>query len=258
MSTKINFVINQKWYAHQLVGFLDRESYFYPSVSPNIYDDHKSLKTELEELKDYNSYPNTISKYLNQYYKNHDHEIKDYLKSISKTWNEKWPEIKTQLSEEIESDWQGIKDITCYIGVACVYPRYLDTNELAILYLDSIEFTESVILHEVTHFIYAKKWLDTFPNDSLDDLEAPHPFWHLSEIMMIVINDNQRFNHLVPLASKSYYSKEYDNSINLGSKISIMTHFKNTYSNYKKQGKSFSQFLKYARKEIQKNKTLDF
>jgi len=213
-----------------LNSFLNPKNYFYNDLSRNIFKDHPILKRGSLQRQ----------KYISDYYAENEERIGEYLNKINENWQCKWDDIKRILSIILHSSWDGIDKIYCNIGISRIYPRDIKRHSLSICYLDSIEDSEAVILHEVTHFLYVKKWLELFPNDDYDSFEAPNKFWHLSEIVAPIIDGDERFKKLVPKAVVQSYP-QYDN---------IFSKFKKSYL----ESKTIEDYLKFARKEMLKIK----
>jgi hypothetical protein len=210
--------------------FLNPTNYFYKELSKDIYKDHPILKGGASQRQ----------KYIEDYYKKNNGKIDEYLDKINTNWQRKWNEIENTLSKIFHTSWEGIDEIFCNVGVARIYPRDIKKNSLSISYLDPIEDSEATILHEVTHLLYFKKWHELFPNDSHNSFEAPHKFWHLSEIVTPIIDSDKRLKNLVPNAVTQSYP-QYDN---------VFDEFKENYLRFK----NVEDYLKFARNEILKIK----
>lgn len=94
-------------------------------------------------------------------------------------------------------------------------------------------------MHEITHFIYFKKWKGLFSKDGLGTFESLHPFWHLSEIMAPTINNEESIRIILPDASIDTFP-EYLKPDN--DKVSIYGFFVQKYLEFKKDGKSIEDF----------------
>lgn len=228
--TKLNFIIDPNKTIDTFNYFLDPKNYFYKDLSKGIFADHPKLKNSSED----------INNYVLGYYQSHWNQVFTYQKIIAKRWKNKWPKLQDVLSELLNTSWTGIDKINCNIGIAKIYPRNLIKYEFQVCYLDSIEFSESVITHEVTHFLYFKKWKELFPKDKPSSFEAPHPFWHLSEITAPILNSDKKVLKLIPKAVTQGYPED-DN---------LIERFREIY----KESKTIEEYLKSARKEILKTK----
>ena len=149
------------------------------------------------------------------------------------------------------NDYLNVSDETLEEYFASLgVPRDLYKKTLSVHYRQYPYFTNSIILHEITHFILAKKWLELFPNDTLDDLDAPHAFWHLTEILVPILNGEEKIRLLIPDAEiKSY--KKYDEAFDEENpEVSIYGYFLATYLDYKINKKTIEDFLTFSRDEI--------
>lgn len=226
--TKFNFIIDPKKTIDTFNLFLDSKNYFYKDLSRDIFADHPKLKDSSED----------INNYVWGYYQSHWNQVITYQKNITKRWKNKWPKLQDILSNLLNTGWSGIDKIYCNIGIAKIYPRYLNTYEFQICHLDPMEFSEGVITHEVTHFLYFKKWKELFPKDKPSSFEAPHPIWHLSEITAPILNSDKKVLKLIPRAVTQSYSEHNK----------LIERFREIY----KESKTIEDYLKSARKEILK------
>lgn len=229
--TKFNFTADPKKTSNVLNFFLDPENIYYEELSKDIFQDHPVLKEKTVHLKDY----------VLKYYRKNNTKIVSYKGDVENSWKNKWSKVQDILSEALNMDWLGIDEINCNVGIARIYPRDLKKYTLQVCFLDSIAYSESVILHEITHFLYFKKWKSLFSGDNFSDFEAPHPFWHLSEIVAPLINNDNKIIELIPQAEVKSY-KEHDDIFDI---------FKDKYL----ESKNIEDFLRFARKKILELKT---
>ena len=151
----------------------------------------------------------------------------------------------------MNTDWQGIPTLTWDVGVVPMYPRFLDEKIFQTYYLQYPFQAIPTALHEITHFIYFKKWAELFPSDTKEMFEYPDLVWHLSELMAEAINSDERLRILIPDA-EGYGHPIYRNVPFQKNKqdFSQYGYFAKKYLEFKKTGKSIDNFLKEAREEI--------
>jgi hypothetical protein len=225
-----------------LAFFLDPNNYFYDSMILEIQKDHPELVSQLKFNKKYRQ--SLIVEYAHRYYQTHQLQISQYQKELDAAWKQIEIKVIQRLSELLEVDWHDTS--ICYVGMARLYPRNLEQKSFQVCCLDSIEFSLAVMLHELTHLIYFAKWHELFPSDLPNTHEAPHPFWHLSEIMGPLINADTHLMEWVNEACVKSYP-EYDRLLNNRSHDSIYTSFANDYAKCRGQKESINIFLHEAR-----------
>jgi hypothetical protein len=168
------FKIDKDYVLGELKTFLNDDSVFKDEVFEILEKDYPQL------LKEYklNSSDGVIEKYLEKVL---DSSVEEYKIELEKYWRQYEKQILSALTEII-----GVSidtDITCYLRNIHWYPRDIDKQEFALCAQDSLFSSMSTMIHEITHFYYFKKWKEVFPNCPEEYCEAPHPYWHLSELM---------------------------------------------------------------------------
>ena len=111
-------------------------------------------------------------------------------------------------------------DMTGYLSLNPVCPRYLDTHAFDLFYLNSERGAMGLALHEITHFVWFKRWNLLFHDDPAE-YEAPHVKWLLSEIVVDAILQETRLNALNPYRDENVYAYFYH--CNIGGKPLLST-----------------------------------
>ena len=111
------------------------------------------------------------------------------LKVIKSDWQRMEKDCLERLSEIIQTDWPE-KEITAYISINPICPRFLDTWSFFVS--QDNKNSNIIIAHEISHFLYFKKFKDVFPKIEKDKYEFPNKEWLLSEITTpIILNDSR-------------------------------------------------------------------
>lgn len=246
----VKFVIDKKMMIDDIESFLCCDNSFFDWALEAVVLNHKDL---IDNIKNKNSkeQKEIISKYVENYLNKNKDEIKLAKDKLQKYWRPIEKNLGLELERILDTDWKNVNKITCNVGIFQVYPRNLDKLTTQIFYKSNYFYSASTILHEITHFIYFKKWRELFSEDELETFESPHPFWHLSEIMAPIINNEESIRRILPdavLDTFPEYLKPYND------KISIYGFFVQKYLEFKNDSKSIEIFLKFARKEILKIK----
>lgn len=236
--SKINFVINPEASAESILSLLN--SGFEGETKKSILLDHPDLENVL--VKEGKELERGISSYVIDYYKQNKKRIGGAKERIEKEWRKVEKDVFFELSKLLKTNWRGLGKITCNISIFQMFPRDLESLSFDVFFEDYVSRSMAVILHELTHFIYFKKWHEMFPEDKEETFEYPHKFWYLSEIMAPIINGEESLLKLIPKAEVGAEEEE------------ALDYFKGKYVDYKKKEKSVEEFLKFAREEIEKFK----
>ena len=79
--------------------------------------------------------------------------------------------------------------------------------------------------HELFHFIYFDKWLDIFPNTTIEEMDYPNPVWALSEIVLPMMLNNSEVKNILGTEFNNY--PMFENEIFEGEKLVL--HIENLY-----------------------------
>lgn len=123
------------------------------------------------------------------------------LETIKSSWLEVEQNVFKTLSEITQEEW-SYKEIIGYISLNPVCPRYLDSWSFSVTY--DCEDSNKVIAHEISHFLYFKKFKSIFPNIGKDRYESPHKEWILSEIVAVIILNDPRMVKIIGSGSGFY------------------------------------------------------
>jgi hypothetical protein len=201
------------------------------------------LKTEKERTA-------AVRTYITQYRKTHRAFIQRRLSIYRKMWKKRERAILRELSRIIETDWpKKRKTITADLSINPICPRFLKTWSFSLsVFPKKPSEAMMIIMHEICHFLYFKKWKEVFPNANPRTFESPHPVWHLSELVApIVLNDPGIEGILKPGEKLRAGFYDEHKAIRI-KKISAPAYFTRLY----RRRSSFESFLREAEREMKK------
>lgn len=235
----ITFKVDKEYVFQELKSLLNDDSVFKDEVFEVLGKDFPEL------VKEYKSNPSdeVIDRYLNLVI---DNSVEEYKVELEKYWRQYENNILSALFEIT-----GVSidtEITCYLRNIHWYPRDISKQEFALCAQDSLFNSMSTMIHEITHFYYFKKWEEVFPDCPKDSYEAPHPYWHLSELMAYVINNDIRVRGIsyTTWIQSEYAYQWFDNE----GKISIQGYFDRLYN---ENIGDFKKFLVKAKRVVDDN-----
>ncbi|PKN02687.1 hypothetical protein CVU76_01455 [Candidatus Dojkabacteria bacterium HGW-Dojkabacteria-1] len=235
----VTFKVDKEYVFQELKSLLNDDSVFKDEVFEVLEKDFPEL------VKEYKSNPSdeVIKRYLNLVI---DNSVEEYKVELEKYWRQYESNILSALFEIT-----GVSidtDITCYLRNIHWYPRDIDKQEFALCAQDSLFNSMSTMIHEITHFYYFKKWEEVFPDIPKEQYEAPHPYWHLSELMAYVIDNDIRIRGIsyTTWIQSEYAYQWFDNE----GKISIQGYFDRLYN---ENITDFKEFLLKAKKVVDEN-----
>jgi len=130
-----------------------------------------------------------IEKIIIQIRKELNEKMVTGLKNIKSEWQKVEEEVFKSLSNIIQTDWPE-KEITAYISINPICPRFLDSLSFSVS--PDNKNPNIIIAHEISHFLYFKKFKEIFPEIGKDKYEFPNKEWILSEIITpIILNDTR-------------------------------------------------------------------
>jgi hypothetical protein len=249
----VRFNISVKHGTESLVDFLLSESCFSERVLKIIFNNHPKLEKILKG-KNKREWKKLATDYAHKFYREYNLTLLKQQKRVESVWRKVEKGAGVALTDILNTDWEGISKPTAEMGIISICPRYLQRQDFQYYYKEQLFQSLATILHEVTHFIYFKKWAQLFPQDKEDTYEAPHPVWHLSEIMAPILNNDPKLKVLIPDAEVFGYTDYNQKAFNKTGFLSIKGYFERNYLKFKNQGKSIEEFLTWARGKVWKMK----
>lgn len=161
----------------------------YPKLSLIDFNnmDEESIKEILKSL---------ISDELNQ-------ELSEVnISDFQNNWNLINDEVINNLNSIFNTTWS--ENITCRVGIMISCPRYINDRMFDLNYeLCNSTFIE-VVIHELCHFLFFKKWQELFNDYDESHYNEPHLIWYLSEAMIDPLLNNRIFTKYTNQDIKSY------------------------------------------------------
>jgi hypothetical protein len=193
-------------------------------------------------LKLYPELNRNIDEFIINTQKNKEKLMLENIPKYLKYWDTKSESFFKLLESVINSKFSQ-KEFTAYLSLDPTCPRYLNKNAFNVFYHTSADELLLTITHELTHFLYFKKFKELFSDVPERHYDYPHVEWILSEILVSIILKDLRFDGFFKIKPGSY-PVFYQSKI--GSKT-IMKFFEDKYKQMvEKDKKKFDDYLKWA------------
>lgn len=149
-----------------------------------------------------------VNKFVNEYYDEHEKEIKEKGKKLEKAWRkeEKW--FLKETEKMFNHEWPKANYIA-YLTIFSVFPRNIKTKTFSVGY-KNIKFSLSVICHELLHFLFYDYFYKNFKKKLNEE-----NLWHFSEIVNVILFNKKPFNKFYNKIS----GKPYPSHIELYKKL---------------------------------------
>lgn len=192
--------------------------------------------------------------YIQRYHEKNARLVENKTTWIKATWRQVEQEFVSLLPALLETDWPSErKQIRAFISLNPICPRDIDDWSFSVfLNYRKKAYVQEVIMHEICHFLYFKKWREVFPDTDAKTFESPYLEWHLSEILAPVILNDHRIQRLLKRPADFH---EEHMAILIQNKPAT-EYFADLYLRFSKEGKPFAEFLQKAYAEIKKYRTL--
>jgi len=219
-----------------ILSFLDKEWGFKLTEKYPQFLEIKNTKSEKEKKKVIKNKIVKIRQELGL-------KMDDGLLLIKNNWQKIEKETLEKLSEIIQTDYPK-KDITAYISINPMCPRFLD--DWAFSVPPDHKNPNKTITHEISHFLFFKKLKEEFPEIERGKYESPHKEWVLSEMLaVIILCDGRMLKALNIPKYYGYYPKHQELKIN-GELLSKS--LENLYDYMVIKKKDFTEFIKKSLK----------
>jgi hypothetical protein len=192
-----------------------------------------------------------VKKFIIQFRKENNNDIQKKLLAYKKEFKKISRKIILEFIKLLELKKIKTNKINILISLSPINPYDLGKKEFSVYWNFPIKDMIAISIHEIFHFIYYEKWKEIFPKTTIKDFEPPSLIWHLSELIVPIVLNDERIQNIFKYNYETY--KEY-NKLKINKK-NINEIILNLYKNRK----GFSQFVKelYSivlkhEKEIQK------
>lgn len=215
-----------------ILGFLDREWGFMLTKKYPQFLKTKNIKSEKEKIRVIKNEIVRIRKELGP-------KMDDGLLSIKNNWQKVGKETLEKLSEIIQTDYPK-KDVTAYISINPICPRFLDKWSFSVP--PDHKNPNKTIAHEISHFLFFKKLKENFPEIERGKYESPHKEWILSEMLAVIMLGDYRMLKALGIPKHyGYYPKHQELKIN-GKLLSKL--LEDSYTDLVVQKKDFIEFIR--------------
>jgi hypothetical protein len=233
---KIRFVINENADADMITGRMDK----------SFFTHHPELEEQIKDMSKEDK-KRTVTRFVAEFYSKNAEVLEDSRRKLQSAWDPVNDRILERLAEIIGTGWYD-ENITGIMTLNLVCPRNLRDSRFFVSYFKDTEIAKGIALHEITHFLFFKKWKEVFEDYDEKQFEYPNLVWNLSEIVVEPIDNDKELRKLVPKTLSAY--KSYHNIIVPGSSVDIVEHFSNIYTKNTSSEKDFADFLRVSYKEI--------
>jgi hypothetical protein len=222
--------------------------YYFLNVQKNDWDkgifrEYPQLKRILVPINGINERKRIIYDFFHKMEVRRKPEFNVKRKMFQKSWDIINDKALKSLLEINEIEWPKAEgNITGYLTLNPICPRYLENNSFDSFYDFSTHTMKTLVLHEVSHFIYFKKWKQVFPKISVKAYNGPGLVWELSEMIpSVILSDKriQRIHRHTPVLYSEYKALKIDNKPLIG-------HLREFYDNRD----DFEDFLKNSWKFV--------
>lgn len=236
-------------------AFFDRMISEKNKWSKIIYKLHPKLKGLLKGAGKESIRPITVN-YLKEEYVQRKDAVEDAIKEYSAVWKPYNDRFMRVLEEVMETKWnKNVKICKAYVSLNPISPRYLKDSSFSIYYIPYFKGKQlsarmkvlDYVPHELTHFLYFKKFKEIFPEIKERKYDYPYIEWRLSEILApIILRDERIVKTLDFKAELETYA----------TKSKYLNLFNMMYKKHLRSGNGFEVFLEnaYAKaKELDKD-----
>ena len=190
MIPQIKFIISEP------EEYLDILEYFIvdcPVWRDKIFSTYPELKKKVEGVERDES-----KEVLRRFFKNKHKKYLPVLEKVRKDFQESWDNINDEvmqaLTEINEIEWD--KDFLARVTLNPVCPRYIEKNAFDLYFGMADKTMKTIVLHELYHFMFFKKFKEIFPSTDEREFESPHLIWKLSEILPIIVLNDKRLTKI--------------------------------------------------------------
>lgn len=136
---------------------------------------------------------------------NKDMENSDIrIREIQKDWNMINNDVMLDLSKRLNIKWpKDSLNIKARVGIMFYCPRYINQRTFNLNIKFNTSTMRSIILHEITHFLYFEKWKELYNDYDESHYNIPHIIWYLSEAIIEPLLNNCTFRKYTLQENKS-------------------------------------------------------
>ncbi len=188
MNPKVNFIvagINET--IDVFMDFLN-----FKEDSQKIFSKYSALKERFENSRNKKK---AVRDFFFQFETKNRKIYEQVRDEFQKEWDKINDPIMNALEEVNEIKWED-EAFTARVTSNPICPRYLSENTFDVYFGLHNDLMIRIVIHELSHFIFFKKWDSIFPNYNHEEFESPHLLWKLSEMIPYVILGDKRIQEI--------------------------------------------------------------
>lgn len=150
-----------------------------------------------------------LNKIVTSLYESKSRELENQKDIAQQNWNKIEGEIIQEFTKILHKDW-NLETIPGGISLLPFSTRELKEKRFDVYYKKDIKGILKTTTHELFHFIYFDKWLDIFPNTTIEEMDYPNPAWALSEVVLPIMLNNSKIKDILGVEFNNYPVFEND------------------------------------------------
>jgi len=187
---KVVFEVGKvKDYIDVLEYFILRDGLFVEVFDEKYPDLMKSLKG----IKDKEGY-------IKKYFEKQEEKFLPVMPKVKKDFEELWDcndKIMKALEEINEIKWSNKPSkFKARITLNPISPRHLKGRSFDVFFGLPDSLLKTLVLHEISHFIFFEKIKKIYPDIDTQEFEAPYLMWKLSEIIPWIVLKDKRITDI--------------------------------------------------------------
>ncbi len=116
------------------------------------------------------------------------------IKDMQNNWDLINDNVMLDLSKRLNIEWpKDALDIQARVGIMFFCPRYINQRTFDIKINVNINRMRTIVIHEITHFLYFEKWKELFNDYDERNYNSPSIAWYLSEAIIDPLLNNDIF-----------------------------------------------------------------
>lgn len=196
------------------------------------------------------------SQEIEKFFKKQDKKFFGVMQTVVKQFQDSWnvinDQIMTALAEINEVKLEDFDNFYSRVTLNPICPRFLKTNSFDIYFGLADRTMKTLVLHELSHFFFFKKFKEIYPEVNEDEFESPHLIWRLSEIVPgVIFLNNLKINELFePQEEALVYESIQKLEVNDKRILDILGEFYRSRISFEDFIRKAYSFLKEHEKEI--------